>query len=199
MKSKFLPILFAAALLHAGVPAFAGSYEAICGGTKCTVFVGASDIRSPYGSIPPERVTDWGGGGDSSTSVGTGVATTILLGPIGLLGFMAKNHDFNFVVNGYDRQGRKVSLSIQFKNDKPAKRFINEMQMITGLGMGQLRTAQEIKNLESAASTGGSTGTLDGDAAAEKAGKVTRSSVQTYSPEVKEEKPKKPRRTPRDW
>ena len=199
MKSKFLPILSAAALLHAGVPAFAGSYEAICGGTKCTVFVGASDIRSPYGSIPPERVTDWGGGGDSSTSVGTGVATTILLGPIGLLGFMAKNHDFNFVVNGYDRQGRKVSLSIQFKNDKPAKRFINEMQMITGLGMGQLRTAQEIKNLESAASTGGSTGTLDGDAAAEKAGKVTRSSVQTYSPEVKEEKPKKPRRTPRDW
>ena len=80
---------------------------------------------------------------------------------------------------------------IQFKNDKPAKRFINEMQMITGLGMGQLRTAQEIKNLESAASTGGSTGTLDGDAAAEKAGKVTRSFVQTYSPEVKEEKPKK--------
>lgn len=199
MKHLLLPVLSSAALLNAGVPAFAGSYEALCGGTKCTVFVGANEIRSPNGSIPPERVTDWGGGGDSSTSVGTGVATTILLGPLGLLGFLAKNHDFNFLINGYDRQGRRTSLSIQFKNDKPARRFINEMQLITGLGMGQVRTAQEIKDAESAATMVGSTGTLDGDAAAEKSGKVTRTYIQNYSPEVKEEKPKKPRRTPRDW
>ena len=152
MKHLLLPVLSSAALVNAGVPAFAGSYEALCGGTKCTVFVSAGEIRSPNGSIPPERVTDWGGGGDSSTSVGTGVATTILLGPLGLLGFLAKNHEFNFLVNGYDRQGRRTSLSIQFKNDKPAKRFINEMQLITGLGMGQVRTAQEIKDAESAAS-----------------------------------------------
>ena len=101
-------------------------------------------LRSPYGSIKPQRVTDWGGGGDSDTAVGAGIATTILFGPIGLLGFLAKNHDFNFIVNGYDNAGKKTSISVQFKNDKPAKRFVNEMQLVTKLGMGQVRTAKEI-------------------------------------------------------
>ena len=73
----------------------------------------------------PQRITDWGGGGDSNTSVGTGVAITILFGPIGLLGFLAKNHYFNFMINGYDDNGRKTLLNIQFKNDKPAKRLVN--------------------------------------------------------------------------
>ena len=125
--------------------------------------VGPDSISSPYGSIPTNRVTNWGGGGDTSTQVGTGVATTILFGPIGLLGFLAKKHDFNFVVNGYDADGKKASISLQFKNDKPAKRFINEMQQVTQLGMGQTRTAKEILAAESEASAL-STGTLEGDA-----------------------------------
>ena len=149
-----------------GNAALAGTYQALCAGTKCTVYLSATEIRSPYGSIKPQRVTDWGGGGDSNTSVGTGVATTILLGPIGLLGFLAKNHDFNFMVNGYDDSGKKTSLNIQFKNDKPAKRFVNEMQMITKLGMGQVRTANEILAAE-AVGEAASTGTLEGDAQAE--------------------------------
>ena len=151
-----------------GTAAIAGTYEALCGGTKCTVYISASEIRSPYGSIKPQRVTDWGGGGDSNTSVGTGVATTVLFGPIGLLGFLAKNHDFNFMINGYDDAGRKTSLNIQFKNDKPAKRFVNEMQMVTKLGMGQTRTAKEIMAAE-AMGVSASTGTLEGDAQAESA------------------------------
>jgi hypothetical protein len=89
-----------------GTTAIAGTYEALCGGTKCTVYVSASEIRSPYGSIKLQRVTDWGGGGDRDTAVGAGIATTILFGPIGLLGFLAKNHDFNFIVNGYDNAGK---------------------------------------------------------------------------------------------
>ena len=47
------------------------------------------------------------------------------------------------------------------------KRFINEMNMLTKLGMGQTRTASEIMQAESASSTGISTGTLEGDAAVE--------------------------------
>ena len=141
----------------------AGSYQALCAGTKCTVVVGPDNISSPYGSIPTNRVTNWGGGGDTSTQVGTGVATTVLFGPIGLLGFLAKKHDFNFVVNGYDADGKKASISLQFKNDKPAKRFINEMQQVTQLGMGQTRSAKEILAAESEASAL-STGTLEGDA-----------------------------------
>ena len=131
------------------LPAFAGSYQALCGGSKCTVNVNSEFISSPYGSIPVSRVTSWGGGGDSSTSVGTGVATTILFGGIGLLGFLAKNHDYQFTINGYDVDGRKTSMQIQFKNSKPAKRFMNEIPVVTGLGMGQRRTAAEIRAIES--------------------------------------------------
>ena len=151
------------AIVSAPVVSLAGSYQALCAGTKCTVVVGPDSISSPYGSIPTNRVTNWGGGGDTSTQVGTGVATTILFGPIGLLGFLAKKHDFNFVVNGYDADGKKASISLQFKNDKPAKRFINEMQQVTQLGMGQTRSAKEILAAESEASAL-STGTLEGDA-----------------------------------
>ena len=128
---RFSSLVAATAILGTPSIALAGTYQALCGGTKCTVNIGPSEITSPYGAIPTSRVTNWGGGGDSSTQVGTGVATTILFGPIGLLGFLAKSHDYNFVVNGYDSQGKKASLSVQFKNDKPAKRFINEMRQVT--------------------------------------------------------------------
>lgn len=138
-----------ASTLLLAAPALAGSYQALCGGSKCTVFVSATEIRSPFGTIPTTRVTNWGGGGDSNTSVGTGVATTVLFGPIGLLGFLAKNHDFNFLVNGYDAAGKKTSISLRFRNDKPARRFVDEMAAVTGLGMGQTRSASEIKKLES--------------------------------------------------
>ena len=168
MNKYLLTSIAAGVVVASGASAVAGTYEALCGGTKCTVYLSASEIRSPFGSIKPQRVTDWGGGGDSSTSVGTGVATTIILGPIGLLGFLAKNHDFNFIVNGYDNNGKKTTLNVQFKNDKPAKRFINEMQMLTKLGMGQTRTAKEIMAAEAMGGSA-STGTLEGDAQAESA------------------------------
>ena len=90
MNKYLLPSIAVSIALVPGTAAIAGIYEALCGGTKCTVYLSASEIVSPFGSIKPQRVTDWGGGGDSNTSVGTGVATTILLGPLGLLGFMAK-------------------------------------------------------------------------------------------------------------
>lgn len=68
--------------------ALSETYEAICAGTKCRIDISAEAITFPYGSIPTKRVTYWGGGGgDSKTSIGTGIATTVLLGGIGLLGF----------------------------------------------------------------------------------------------------------------
>ena len=147
-RSSFKVVLFFSFITYSST-AFAGNYNAICGGMKCNIFVSPEVITSPYGSIPTARVTNWGGGGDSSTAVGTGVATTIFLGPIGLLGFLAKKHAYNFLINGYDAEGKKTSMQFSFKNDKPAKRLINELQMITQLGMGQTRTAKEIKDRES--------------------------------------------------
>ena len=126
----------------------AGVYEALCGGFECRVTVTPEKIISPFGVIPPNRVTSWGGAGDSSTSVGTGVATTLLLGPIGLAGFFAKNHDFDFLVSGYNEKGKKTYLQIQFKNNKPAKKFASEMFQVTGLGMGETRSAEEIRTHE---------------------------------------------------
>ena len=133
----------------ATTPAYAGQYEALCGGSKCTIVVTPTEIRSPYGAIPTQRVTYWGSTGDSKTSVGTGVATTILTGGIGLLGFLAKNHQYDFTVNGYDATGKQATMQIEFKNNKPAKRLMNELVVVTGLGMGQTRTLEEIKAIES--------------------------------------------------
>lgn len=129
--------------------ALAGQYEALCGGAKCTVVVSPDNILSPFGAIPPKRVTYWGNSGESKTSVGTGVATTILFGGIGLLGFLAKNHQYNFTVNGFDASGKAVSMAFEFKNDKPAKQLMQELVAVTGLGMGQTRTIEEIKATES--------------------------------------------------
>ena len=35
------------------------------------------------------------------------------------MGFLAKNHDFDFTVDGYDADGIKVALQFKFKNNKP--------------------------------------------------------------------------------
>lgn len=136
------------------LPAWAGQYEALCGGAKCSIIVSPSQISSPYGVIPARRVTYWGSTGDSKTSVGTGVATTILFGGIGLLGFLAKNHQYSFTVNGFDATGRQVSMQFEFKNDKPVKSLVQEMVLVTGLGMGQTRTVEEIKAAESGVQEG---------------------------------------------
>jgi hypothetical protein len=124
--------------------AVASEFQALCGGVKCSVSITPELISSPYGQIPPSRVTYWGSSGDSKTSVGTGVATTILFGGIGLLGFLAKNHQYNFTINGFDAEGKKASMQIEFKNDKPAKLLMSELTAFTGLGMGQTRSAEEI-------------------------------------------------------
>ena len=128
----------------------AGVYEALCGGFECRVTVTPDKIISPFGVIPPRRVTSWGGAGDSSTSIGTGVATTLLLGPVGLVGFFAKDHDFDFLVSGYNEKGENTYLQIQFKNNKPAKKFASEMFQVTGLGMGETRSVDDIRKYEEA-------------------------------------------------
>ena len=129
-------------------PVHAGTYEALCGAANCTLTVTPQTITTGFATIPTSRVTFWGSLGDSKVSVGTGVATTIVFGPIGLLGFLAKNHEYDFTINGFDSEGRKSSIQVQFKNDKPAKRLMNELPTITGLAMNQSRTAEEILSAE---------------------------------------------------
>lgn len=127
----------------------AGSYQALCSGTKCTINITPKEISSPFGSIPLTRISNWNGGGDTSKIYGKSIATSVVFGPFDLLGLVPKRHDYNFVVNGYDASGISTSIQIQFLNDSPAKQFIAEMASLTNLGMGQHRSATEIKLLES--------------------------------------------------
>ena len=145
----------AAALLSSAaflpLPAYAGTYQAICNGARCSLSVTDQEITSPAGSIPTSRVTYWGGGGESKTDVGMGVGGLLLFGLPGALGFLAKNHDYNFTVTGFDQEGRSVAMNIRFVNDKPARRLMGELAAVTGLGMNQRRSIAEIKRNEAIA------------------------------------------------
>lgn len=130
--------------------ASASTFAALCeGGMSCSVALTASGVSGPMGTIPPGRVTYWGGGGESSTQVGTGIATTIIFGPIGALGFLAKKHKYAFTITGFDENGKQIVMQVGFVNKNSANRFMQEMPAITGLGMNQTRTISEIKESES--------------------------------------------------
>ena len=124
--------------------ALASTYDALCGGADCTISVTGDIISGPGVSIPTNQVTTWGMGGSSKTSVGTGVATTIVFGPLGLLGFLAKNDRFDVNVSGYDVNGDKASLAFTFRNKRPARAIVQQLQVVTGLGMHQVRSKQQI-------------------------------------------------------
>ncbi len=98
----------------------ASQFEALCGGTKCFIMVTPEEIPTPYATTPTSRDTYWGNTGESKTSDGTGLATTLLFGGIGLLGFLAKYQNYNYFINGFDANGRKVSMQFVFRNEKPA-------------------------------------------------------------------------------
>ena len=83
-------------------------------------------------------------GGNSETDVALGAVTTFVFGLPGLLGFGAKKHDYNVSISGYDENGKKANISFQFINDKPAKRIASQLPSITGLGINQSRTLEEI-------------------------------------------------------
>ncbi len=116
---------------------------------RMIISVTAEEISTPSKAIPTTRVTSWMGGGSSSTNVGLGAATTILLGPVGLLGFFAKNHSYAFTINGYNKEGNKETISFRFKDPSQPRRLMTELPILTGLGLGQSRSEAEITELES--------------------------------------------------
>lgn len=143
-KLTRLAALATSAVVLSPAAALAARYDALCGGTRCTIGVTASGISAQGVTIPAHRVTSWSIGGDSETDVTTGVVTTVLFGGLGLLGFAAKKHDYNVSISGYDAQGKKANISFRFINDKPAKRIASQLPSVTGLGVNQQRTMEEI-------------------------------------------------------
>lgn len=135
-------------IAFSGNNAVASEFDAICGTIRCQLTLSREKILTPYGVMPTSRVSSWGGGGRSESDLILGSSMTYLLGPVGLIGFAAKTHDYNYALNGYDSNGKKMVVRIQFKNKLPAQKFAKEMAEFTRLSMNDSRTAAEIKGLE---------------------------------------------------
>ena len=161
----------------------AAVYDALCAGVNCKIVLDARGISGPGGFIPSHRIAQWytGGGeenngaasvaggaaGAAAGVVAGAVATcwTIILCPIGLIGGgvaggmggakAGKSADFYFTVIGYTQNGNKVTQSFNFLNKKPAGRMMQELPSVAGLGMGEMRSIEEIKAGDLRAATAG--------------------------------------------
>lgn len=145
----------------------AETYDALCGDSGCTISVDGRGISGPGGFIPSELVSKWSVGTDSGYHGGKGVAGGlggatagalaggVLLGPIGLLGGLiggamagsgaGKEFEGYFTVVGYNKEGEKISNAFRFINKKPANRLRSALPAVTGLSMGEERTAEELE------------------------------------------------------
>ena len=115
------------------IPVNADEYEAICNARECLLNVKEDLISTPFGSIKSSRMTSW---------------PLIVDTQPRMLGFLGEKDKYTFNLNGYDQDGRKKSLNIQFINDKSAKKFIREIETVSGLGLGQRRSAKQIRENE---------------------------------------------------
>ena len=118
---------------------------------KCRVpiEITGEEISSPEVSIPITRVTSWVKSGYSNRRVNTGVTTTILFGPLGALGFLSKKHRYSFIVKGFDADGKQASVQIDLFKKPDIERLTQELLLITDLTMGEKRSIEKIRKLES--------------------------------------------------
>ena len=118
---------------------------------KCRVpiEITGEEISSPEVSIPITRVTSWVKSGYSNRRVNTGVTTTIIFGPLGALGFLSKKHRYSFIVKGFNADGRQATIQIDLFKKPDIERLTQELLLITGLTMGEKRSIEKIRKLES--------------------------------------------------
>ena len=118
---------------------------------KCRVpiQITGEEIISPEETIPVTRVTSWIKSGYSNRRVNTGVTTTIIFGPLGALGFLSKKHRYSFIVKGFDADGKQATIQIDLFKKPDVERITQELLFITGLAMGEKRSIEKIRRLES--------------------------------------------------
>lgn len=118
---------------------------------KCRVpiQITGEEIISPEVSIPITRVTSWIKSGYSNRRVNTGVTTTIIFGPLGALGFLGKKHRYSFIVKGFDADGKQATIQIDLFKKPDVERATQELLLITGLTMGEKRSIEKIRKIES--------------------------------------------------
>ena len=59
------------------------------------------------------------------------------------------DHDYELVIHGYDNEGEKAFIKLKFNDGKQPQKLMTELEMLTGLRMGETRTFEEIKKGES--------------------------------------------------
>ena len=118
---------------------------------KCRVpiQITGEEIISPEVTIPVTRVTSWIKSGYSNRRVNTGVTTTIIFGPLGALGFLSKKHRYSFIVKGFDADGKQATIQVDLFKKPDIERITQELLLITGLTMGEKRSIEKIRKLES--------------------------------------------------
>ena len=118
---------------------------------KCRVpiQITGEEIISPEVTIPVTRVTSWIKSGYSNRRVNTGVTTTIIFGPLGALGFLSKKHRYSFIVKGFDADGKQATIQVDLFKKPDVERITQELLLITGLTMGEKRSIEDIRKLES--------------------------------------------------
>ena len=118
---------------------------------KCRVpiEITGEEISSPEVSIPITRVTSWVKSGYSNRRVNTGITTTIIFGPLGALGFLSKKHRYSFIVKGFNADGKQATIQIDLFKKPDIERLTQELLLITGLTMGEKRSIEKIRKLES--------------------------------------------------
>lgn len=165
-------------------PASAGIYDALCENLDCKIVLAGKGVTGPQGFIPAHRVVQWytgggeehnraaqavgvGGGSVGGAIVG-GIATCwtiVLCGPGIIAGGAAggvggsnlgKSADYYFTIVGYNQEGKKTIQSFNFINKKPVGKIMQELPLVTGLAMGELRTMEEIKRGDKRAASSGS-------------------------------------------
>ncbi len=116
---------------------------------RVPIQITGEEVISPDVSIPITRVTSWLKSGYSNRRVNTGVTTTILFGPLGALGFLSKKHRYSFIVKGFDADGKQATIQIDLFKKPEIERLTQELLLVTGLTMGEKRSIDKIRKLES--------------------------------------------------
>ena len=146
-------------------PVLATSFQALCGGSPCTIVLDQRGIAGPVGFIPAAGISRWvttGAGGDppglgevvgASTmntmkSAAAFVVPVYITAPLGLLGGLLRGAGANrdgedgprrFLVVGQDRDRRTIEHQFEFVNQKPARQVRIALAMVSGLAMGETR------------------------------------------------------------
>ncbi len=150
------------------------TFDAICNQKKCNIILDETGIRSPEGFIPAHRIAYWQSKGSHEHNMAaanlvssggavlgslSGALTSCwslnLLCPAAIIGGylggglsgaqVGRSADYHFHVIGYNLEGKKITKSFSFVNEKPISRLKAELVIFSGLKSGELRPITEIR------------------------------------------------------